>query len=63
MVIGGGNVHSKELDRFSRSFEAQAGVGQHHDAESNQDGCNNGFGIHNSFVIRFPVDVSEPRLG
>src|SRR5271154_2116461 len=46
MIIGGRNVHPKEINGFSRRREAQAGIGEHHNAECDQKERNDGFYVH-----------------
>jgi len=53
MVVGRRNVHSKELDGFSRGRETQARVGKHDNAKSDQKDRNDGFHIHNKSIINF----------
>jgi hypothetical protein len=61
-------VHSEELDRLSRSRKGDARVSEHHNAESDQEDCNNGFCIHidssvfssvGSFLIQSPATGDE----
>jgi hypothetical protein len=51
VVDGGLKVHAEELDRLSWSREGDAGVSEHHDAESDQEDCNYGFCIHIVFLV------------
>lgn len=47
MIVRGCDMHAQEFDGFSRRRKAQTRVGKHHDAEGDEENCNNGFGIHN----------------
>src|ERR1043166_7031154 len=51
VAIGGLNVHSEEVDRLSRSREADARVGEHHDAESDQNDGSDGLCVHNESPV------------
>ena len=42
IVTGGENVYSKEVDRLSWSFDREARVSEHYDAQSDQDDCDDG---------------------
>jgi len=53
VVVGGGNVHSEELDGFSRRREAQAGIGEHHDSKDDQTNGSYGFYVHKGFYFVF----------
>jgi hypothetical protein len=54
---GGLKVHAEEFDRLSRGREGDAGVSEHHDAQSDQKDCDNGFCIHiDSFIMIFSVN-------
>ena len=46
MTFGGRNVHAQKIDRLARRREAQAGIGEHHHAQGDQQDGNNGFGVH-----------------
>jgi hypothetical protein len=46
MGDSGLKVHSEEVNGLSRSLEGDAGVSEHHDAQSDQEDCDNGFCIH-----------------
>jgi hypothetical protein len=39
-------MHAEKVNRFSRRREGDAGVSEHHDAQSDQEDCDNGFCIH-----------------
>jgi hypothetical protein len=46
VAVGGLNVYSEEIDRLSRGLEGDARVSEHHDAQSDQEDCDDGFYIH-----------------
>jgi hypothetical protein len=56
MIVGGRNVHPEEVNRFSRSREADARIGEHHDAECNQRDCYDGFCVHIESMVDFLAD-------
>jgi hypothetical protein len=46
VAVSGLNVHSEEFDRLSRGREGDARVSEHHEAQNDQEDCNNGFCVH-----------------
>ena len=46
VIVGGRDVHAEKLNRLSGCREADAGIGQHHDAERDQQDRNDGFRVH-----------------
>jgi hypothetical protein len=55
MIVGGLNVHAEEFDRLARSGEAEARVSEHHNAQGDQNACDDGFSVH----IESPVWFSR----
>ena len=53
VVVGGLKAHSEELDGLSRGREGDARVCEHHNAQRDQDDCNDGFCIHYEFPVCF----------
>jgi hypothetical protein len=45
MIVRGGNVHPQEINFLSRSREAQARIGEHHNSQDDQNGCDDGFHV------------------
>jgi hypothetical protein len=62
MAVRGRNVHTKELDGFSWSREADARIGEHHDSQGDQKDCNDGFCVHIGSVFFWPVAIQINRL-
>src|ERR1051326_2741578 len=63
VVVCGLEVHSEEIDGFSRSRESDARVGEHHDAQCDQYDCYN-FCIHLEplvFFLRFSNSYTALR--
>lgn len=46
MTVGGCDVQPKELDGFSRGREAQARIGEHHNAQGDQNDGYDRFCVH-----------------
>jgi hypothetical protein len=48
------NMYSKKIDGFAGSLKSDARIRQHHNAENDEDDCNNGF-VHKVFNLRSPL--------
>ena len=53
MTFGGLNVHSQKIHRFPRRRESEARIGEHDNAQRDQQDGNDGFGVHIESGVNF----------
>jgi len=53
MVVSGGDVQAKEIDRLAGGLKRDARLSEHHNAESYKEDSDDGFGIHNNILVWF----------